>query len=113
MPVVGEGCCFVFVEGDGGHRVLRSFPTRRSAELGGAARSMRFTSSHSTSSSSSVAAPKMIPRSCASRSSRSEEHTSELQSRQYLVCRLLLDKKQKQAITLLSHHLPGLVAPPP
>src|SRR3712207_7177932 len=27
-------------------------------------------------------------------SSRSEEHTSELQSRQYLVCRLLLEKKQ-------------------
>src|SRR3712207_7970694 len=26
---------------------------------------------------------------------RSEEHTSELQSRQYLVCRLLLEKKQK------------------
>src|SRR3712207_6951539 len=29
---------------------------------------------------------------------RSEEHTSELQSRQYLVCRLLLEKKK------LSHH---------
>src|SRR3712207_8904649 len=28
-------------------------------------------------------------------STRSEEHTSELQSRQYLVCRLLLEKKQK------------------
>src|SRR3712207_6995640 len=28
-------------------------------------------------------------------SSRSEEHTSELQSRQYLVCRLLLEKKNK------------------
>src|SRR3712207_8026088 len=27
---------------------------------------------------------------------RSEEHTSELQSRQYLVCRLLLEKKQKK-----------------
>src|SRR3712207_8437157 len=27
--------------------------------------------------------------------SRSEEHTSELQSRQYLVCRLLLEKKRK------------------
>src|SRR3712207_8054541 len=27
--------------------------------------------------------------------SRSEEHTSELQSRQYLVCRLLLEKKKK------------------
>src|SRR3712207_8311177 len=29
---------------------------------------------------------------------RSEEHTSELQSRQYLVCRLLLEKKKKQDI---------------
>src|SRR3712207_8652494 len=31
---------------------------------------------------------------------RSEEHTSELQSRQYLVCRLLLEKKKKIAPTL-------------
>src|SRR3712207_8758969 len=30
--------------------------------------------------------------------SRSEEHTSELQSRQYLVCRLLLEKKNKKHI---------------
>src|SRR3712207_7818970 len=30
----------------------------------------------------------------AARGSRSEEHTSELQSRQYLVCRLLLEKKK-------------------
>src|SRR3712207_6885429 len=30
------------------------------------------------------------------RRDRSEEHTSELQSRQYLVCRLLLEKKQKK-----------------
>src|SRR3712207_8374024 len=29
-----------------------------------------------------------------SRTARSEEHTSELQSRQYLVCRLLLEKKK-------------------
>src|SRR3712207_6906058 len=29
---------------------------------------------------------------------RSEEHTSELQSRQYLVCRLLLEKKKKYTI---------------
>src|SRR3712207_7308578 len=29
---------------------------------------------------------------------RSEEHTSELQSRQYLVCRLLLEKKKKKYI---------------
>src|SRR5437879_10030243 len=32
---------------------------------------------------------------------RSEEHTSELQSPMYLVCRLLLEKKKKQKI---SHH---------
>src|SRR3712207_7329101 len=30
---------------------------------------------------------------------RSEEHTSELQSRQYLVCRLLLEKKKHKPIT--------------
>src|SRR3712207_9017734 len=30
-------------------------------------------------------------------SDRSEEHTSELQSRQYLVCRLLLEKKKKHS----------------
>src|SRR3712207_8875272 len=29
---------------------------------------------------------------------RSEEHTSELQSRQYLVCRLLLEKKKKNKV---------------
>src|SRR3712207_8605041 len=33
---------------------------------------------------------------------RSEEHTSELQSRQYLVCRLLLEKKKMQASTCIS-----------
>src|SRR5258707_9408778 len=32
------------------------------------------------------------------RSPRSEEHTSELQSRQYLVCRLLLEKKKKMML---------------
>src|SRR3712207_7144019 len=36
------------------------------------------------------------------RGSRSEEHTSELQSRQYLVCRLLLEKKKKNTKSLSS-----------
>src|SRR3712207_8813798 len=31
---------------------------------------------------------------------RSEEHTSELQSRQYLVCRLLLEKKKKRKVPI-------------
>src|SRR3712207_8052547 len=35
----------------------------------------------------------------AGRIGRSEEHTSELQSRQYLVCRLLLEKKKKNRLT--------------
>src|SRR5438445_8382996 len=39
------------------------------------------------------------PRADAGRSDRSEEHTSELQSRQYLVCRLLLEKKKKTTRT--------------
>src|SRR3712207_7571367 len=34
---------------------------------------------------------------------RSEEHTSELQSRQYLVCRLLLEKKKTRAYNQLWH----------
>src|SRR3712207_7644629 len=34
---------------------------------------------------------------------RSEEHTSELQSRQYLVCRLLLEKKKKKKSQTLSY----------
>src|SRR3712207_7816011 len=34
------------------------------------------------------------------RAARSEEHTSELQSRQYLVCRLLLEKKKKYKVQI-------------
>src|SRR3712207_8719027 len=40
---------------------------------------------------------------------RSEEHTSELQSRQYLVCRLLLEKKKNQ-IYLAQHHKSNVYA---
>src|SRR3712207_7901173 len=51
--------------------------------------------------SASSALPTTSPR-------RSEEHTSELQSRQYLVCRLLLEKKKtKNAdfyMALIRHH---------
>src|SRR3712207_7625911 len=35
---------------------------------------------------------------------RSEEHTSELQSRQYLVCRLLLEKKKNIRINIMMKH---------
>src|SRR3712207_6846508 len=47
-------------------------------------------------------------RSSAVRGRRSEEHTSELQSRQYLVCRLLLEKKKPtdQGSTTIADHGP-------
>src|SRR3712207_7254614 len=41
---------------------------------------------------------------------RSEEHTSELQSRQYLVCRLLLEKKTKKS-NCFHDALPSLSSP--
>src|SRR3712207_6849308 len=43
---------------------------------------------------------------------RSEEHTSELQSRQYLVCRLLLEKKKKYTpFSLPPHPPPSFLSP--
>src|SRR3712207_7462917 len=39
--------------------------------------------------------------SCPRATARSEEHTSELQSRQYLVCRLLLEKKKHKVQIIL------------
>src|SRR5258707_8677796 len=44
-----------------------------------------------------AARPRAARAAAADRWTRSEEHTSELQSRQYLVCRLLLEKKNNSA----------------
>src|SRR3712207_7411068 len=46
---------------------------------------------------SSAPARPACPQRGSLRTARSEEHTSEIQSRQYLVCRLLLDKKKRVA----------------
>src|SRR5690349_23041283 len=54
----------------------------------------------------STAAPATAPgstSSCGPASRRSEEHTSELQSRRDLVCRLLLEKKKKKKKKKNSH----------
>src|SRR5947209_15825770 len=76
---------------------LHSFPTRRSSDL------VRSNATPPTrpSAMSPAAIRRIIggsaradPRRGSSRG-RSEEHTSELQSRQYLVCRLLLEKKKQ------------------
>src|SRR5689334_24614130 len=52
---------------------------------------------HFTEHYSAAFSPPRAPR------SRSEEHTSELQSQFHLVCRLLLEKKKKKKNTILSH----------
>src|SRR3712207_8113411 len=58
--------------------------------------SRRFDSSSPRQSTGTPQPPKRRLREAnRSRSARSEEHTSELQSRQYLVCRLLLEKKKQ------------------
>src|SRR3712207_9417162 len=48
----------------------------------------------SASTTWSTGVPDQCPCTSATSRNRSEEHTSELQSRQYLVCRLLLEKKK-------------------
>src|SRR3712207_7116619 len=58
---------------------------------GGACRVNAATSGGTSSASDDAG----TPTASSARSIRSEEHTSELQSRQYLVCRLLLEKKKK------------------
>src|SRR5437763_5283687 len=52
------------------------------------------------------AVPRAAAGGSARRGERSEEHTSELQSPMYLVCRLLLEKKKKRYITSMSR-MPG------
>src|SRR5947209_16988900 len=62
---------------------------------------IRYTTSHPRDMSDDLIAmhgseKKLMP--------RSEEHTSELQSRQYLVCRLLLEKKKKRETNVILNY---------
>src|SRR5439155_22129045 len=91
---------------------LHSFPTRRSSDLT-ASRIVTTANSSSPSGATPIlkirsplpsrqessASPAMAPlskRATPTTLGRSEEHTSELQSRGHLVCRLLLEKKKKK-----------------
>src|SRR5690606_41759760 len=101
-------CCVV-------HRVLHSFPTRRSSDLAFLRRPPDFLEvrrdgcTRSSSVSASSSAPRVEPSNRGSMRRlpvllaipRSEEHTSELQSRENLVCRLLLEKKKQRCSILL------------
>src|SRR5690625_5741979 len=84
------------------HRYLHSFPTRRSSDLlaGDTAREARRRETRPTRRARSRdlvdglrGAQPSAPRTRLV-GMRSEEHTSELQSRGHLVCRLLLEKKK-------------------
>src|SRR5205809_5994051 len=78
-PVTLPEAVVFFFEGSAAHRDLHSFPTRRSSDL---------------YSGNIVWRQFMLLRDLAHNAAqRSEEHTSELQSRLHLVCRLLLEKK--------------------
>src|SRR5258708_23220359 len=57
------------------------------------------------------AAEKMFSAPAGSDPYRSEEHTSELQSPDHLVCRLLLEKKKNKTSTRLQHQLTSCGAP--
>src|SRR3712207_8575991 len=61
-------------------------------------RSMSKMSSTNLLSRSVLSRARSIIRSAPDLKGRSEEHTSELQSRQYLVCRLLLEKKKTNVV---------------
>src|SRR5262249_58792108 len=104
----------LFLHSPGDPRDLLSFPTRRSSDLGGpaAAGGVRRSPARSLRGPVSVPGPlSPCPRRPACLADlressnplvptlRSEEHTSELQSLTNLVCRLLLEKKNKTSNT--------------
>src|SRR3712207_7137465 len=66
----------------------------------------------SSSIRSAFPAPRLARRRRSPRRRRSEEHTSELQSRQYLVCRLLLEKKNISPLPLSLPHTTLLFSRP-
>src|SRR5690606_41425030 len=93
----------------GDHRHLHSFPTRRSSDLElllqqgeGEFRALPhplLVALEDAIAEADVAAPQLVVELvdvARELVDRSEEHTSELQSRENLVCRLLLEKKNKK-----------------
>src|SRR5207253_11065283 len=90
---------------------LDSFPTRRSSDLSCWRAPPRCASASSHPASPSTAW-ESVPgdAGCDDALARSEEHTSELQSRGHLVCRLLLEKKNVKVGQGMQTSLPIIVA---
>src|SRR5690606_41628394 len=100
----------LLIESYRGLRALHSLPTRRSSDLARATHCpglRRVARASRVRASPRRSRPRWLPnrpvarpwsrasRTWTWRSRRSEEHTSELQSREKLVCRLLLEKKKE------------------
>src|SRR5439155_8969588 len=99
----------------GAHRDLHSFPTRRSSDLVILARERPaplievLTTDHARVREALANLPPPRggcdwPAAVEQACKRSEEHTSELQSRGHLVCRLLLEKKKKIKKAIIRHN---------
>src|SRR3712207_6884389 len=99
-------CFFFFFFNDTATTEIYTFPTRRSSDLEQRFLGLYTFSAYSTSvmdiplvrrKANYVLERAGFPEESHNEKDllRSEEHTSELQSRQYLVCRLLLEKKKK------------------
>src|SRR5690606_42160006 len=87
-----------FLYSSGDHRDLHSFPTRRSSDLHRAFQGGHRNQPGRRQEAGRGAGLGQLPDADAELPDhrlRSEEHTSELQSRENLVCRLLLEKKKK------------------
>src|SRR5205814_7400597 len=74
---------------------LHSFPTRRSSDL-----ISHWLALSSKTDSLTIVMQFSTGQTASRTASRSEEHTSELQSLRHLVCRLLLEKKKKKKKTI-------------
>src|SRR5436305_2620936 len=86
------------------HHDLHSFPTRRSSDLTCQSVASRNSSILRIMSSGPRKSGWRAGLRWSTPGGRSEEHTSELQSRPHLVCRLLLEKKKNLITTNLMAH---------
>src|SRR5690606_41333187 len=108
LPSLCSSCCGV-------HPGLHSFPTRRSSDLPGGKLLHLFLprrrqgfqrTAGLTTNQVLLDIPQLLPEPHREfrRQLRSEEHTSELQSRENLVCRLLLEKKKNDGASYNTHY---------
>src|SRR5438309_12027080 len=96
IQIYAECSCLsvvLFISCYGDPRDLHSFPTRRSSDLGQTEVMRIVGKAGGATTVGVVGIGTTTPNYVGQNATRSEEHTSELQSQFHLVCRLLLEKK--------------------